>query len=415
MISCFGFTYFTHSFIFIKFFVIFGDDGGHSVLKPQKVSSVTAVLHQSTVNKLSESTKMTTTTTNMTTTPTFVPHHPTIFSKVVQTRARHSITRRQNTVRLPPQRSSSTRRIVPIQLADKQPKTSTPIPLAPPTSDIWELDFYSRPVVGLDGKKLWELIITDATASFEFVESVPNSLVNSRELRKRIQAVIDNSRTKPTTIRFFRSQMQNMIEIALSGIDASISPSRKTYALYKLLQRREATVYKQMPGYKAQLAQTASASSYTPINFTLAKRLPDALRCEQFALGNFPLSFLQEFYAQADTDDYFGDSCLVDDDSLPSDILIPGLIVFSKRAPALSAWISGIELAFIKVLMERREVVLECGLNSVYRFAQILDTLKDDVRSFQKMKDAAGGLHFLAVQKSADADEVEGLWLMCEL
>ena len=34
----------------------------------------------------------------------------------------------------------------------------------------WELDFYSRPVQGPDGKKLWELLVTDDTGSFRHVE-----------------------------------------------------------------------------------------------------------------------------------------------------------------------------------------------------------------------------------------------------
>lgn len=305
------------------------------------------------------------------------------------------------------------RRVDTIQLvAEKKP--STPIPLAPPTSDIWELDFYSRPVVGLDGKKLWELIITDATGNFEFVEAVPNTMVNSRELRKRIQSAIDSAPRKPTTVRFFRQQMLNMIQIALSEIDVTVLPSRKTYALYKLLKQRETKVYRNMPGYKKSLEQTASVSAFTPINFTLAKRLPDALRCEQFAFGNFPLAQLEQFFREADPSDFFGNCCLVDED-LSGDTLIPGLIVFSKRAPALSAWISGADLAFIKVMSERREVVLECGLNSVYRFAQILDGLKEDVRTFQKLKEASSGLHFLAVQKSADSEEIDGMWVMSEL
>merc|ERR1712087_50331 len=39
--------------------------------------------------------------------------------------------------------------------------------------DQWELDFYSRPVQGADGKKLWELLVTDAAGSFYHAEAVP--------------------------------------------------------------------------------------------------------------------------------------------------------------------------------------------------------------------------------------------------
>lgn len=298
-------------------------------------------------------------------------------------------------------------------------KNATPVPLAPPTSDIWELDFYSRPVVGLDGKKLWELIITDMTGTFEYIEAVPNTMVNSRELRKRVEAAMKTASRKPTTIRFFRSQMFNMIQIALSELDVAVSPSRKTYALFKLIKQREVSEYAKMPGYKPSASTslsspTASVSSFASFNFSMAKPLPDALRCEKFAFANFLLAQLRQFFDEADPTEFSGDQCPIDDD-LELDQTIPGLVMYSKRAKAIAAWINGIELAYIRSMMEQREVVLECGLNTVYRFAQIDDTLKGDVRNFESLKTKARGLHFLAVQESADADEIEGMWLLCEM
>ena len=55
-------------------------------------------------------------------------------------------------------------------------------------SNEWELDFYSRPVQGPDGKKLWELLVTDAQGTFQHVEAVPSNCVNSRELRSRVHS-----------------------------------------------------------------------------------------------------------------------------------------------------------------------------------------------------------------------------------
>lgn len=284
-------------------------------------------------------------------------------------------------------------------------------PLAPVVSEAWELDFYSRPVVGLDGKKLWELIITDSTGCFEHIEAIPNSMVNSRELRKRVQAVIDDASRKPVIIRFFRSQMFNMIQIALSEIDVQVFPSRRTYALFQLIKDREENVYRNMPGFKEDLSR--QALSFSGIDLALTQRLPDALRCESFAFGELSLGQLEEFFDGADTNDYFGDRCIVDP-LLPKDTMVPGMIVISKRAKPLSAWASGIELAYIKATLERQEVVLECGLNTVYRFAQITEDLKDDARKFGKGKAAAAGLHFLAVQQTPTTDEIDGMWLLCE-
>jgi len=38
----------------------------------------------------------------------------------------------------------------------------------------WELDCYSRPVM-IDGKKLWEVLITDSSGSFRLCETLPSS------------------------------------------------------------------------------------------------------------------------------------------------------------------------------------------------------------------------------------------------
>jgi hypothetical protein len=286
-----------------------------------------------------------------------------------------------------------------------------PGPLAPAVDTTWELDFYSRPVLGADGKKLWELVITDASGRLEHVEAIPNSLVNSRELRKRIQAVIDDSPVKPLTVRFFRTQMLNMITIALSGIDVQVRPSRRTYALFQLIKEREKHVYPEMPGYRASLSK--APPPFLGVDLALSERLPDALRCEKFAFGSMPLGRLQEFFDSAKSTDFFGDSCLVDDD-LPVDAMVPGIIVFSARAKPLAGWMSGIELAHVKAVLSQQELHLECGLTTRYRFAGIDDTIKAEARAFQSAKEPVGGLHFLAVQTAEDADDVEGFWLLTE-
>ena len=78
-----------------------------------------------------------------------------------------------------------------------------------PTTD-WELDCYSRPVL-LDGKKLWEVLITDSSNSFRYSKVLPSNAVNSRELRKVVEDVIEKADVKPNTIRFFRGAMFNMV------------------------------------------------------------------------------------------------------------------------------------------------------------------------------------------------------------
>jgi len=39
----------------------------------------------------------------------------------------------------------------------------------------WELDCYSRPVVMVDGKKLWEVLVTDSTGTMRVCEALPSN------------------------------------------------------------------------------------------------------------------------------------------------------------------------------------------------------------------------------------------------
>lgn len=118
---------------------------------------------------------------------------------------------------------------------------------------------YSRPVVGADGKKLWELLICDSTGNFRHVSPIPSNMVNSREVRKTIEGVIESAPggSKPTVIRFFRNAMFNMIDIALKEVEIAVKPCRTTYAMYQWLEERERDVYPNMAGFKPTMKQPA--------------------------------------------------------------------------------------------------------------------------------------------------------------
>jgi hypothetical protein len=112
----------------------------------------------------------------------------------------------------------------------------------------WELDCYSRPVVVAGGKKLWEVLITDSAGSFRFLKTLPSNQVNSKELRKTVEDLMEEVDVKPSTIRFFRGAMFNMINIAMSDLDVVGRPSRCTFALAQWLEERNRNVYPKMEG-----------------------------------------------------------------------------------------------------------------------------------------------------------------------
>ena len=115
-------------------------------------------------------------------------------------------------------------------------------------SEEWELDCYSRPVLNEDGKKVWEVLVTDSQGSFRYLKTLPSNLVNSRNLRKVVEELIDEAPVRPRVVRFFRNQMYNMITIALSTLEVEVKPSRCTDQLFIWLEEREKNIYPNMKG-----------------------------------------------------------------------------------------------------------------------------------------------------------------------
>lgn len=70
----------------------------------------------------------------------------------------------------------------------------------------WELDFCSRPILDVRGKKLWELVVCDSTLSLQFTRFFPNNVINSVTLKDAIASISDTLGVPlPERIRFFRS------------------------------------------------------------------------------------------------------------------------------------------------------------------------------------------------------------------
>lgn len=54
-------------------------------------------------------------------------------------------------------------------------------------------------------------------------------------------------------------------------------------------------------------------------------------------------------------------------EGLSPDTLVPGVAVFSRRAEALAAWTSGVELASVSADTDRACLILETGVNDRFR------------------------------------------------
>lgn len=69
----------------------------------------------------------------------------------------------------------------------------------------WELDFCSRPILDIRGKKVWELVVCDSSLSLQYTKYFPNNVINSVTLKDAIVSISDYLGVPlPEKIRFFR-------------------------------------------------------------------------------------------------------------------------------------------------------------------------------------------------------------------
>ncbi|NJN87978.1 MAG: DUF1092 family protein [Leptolyngbyaceae cyanobacterium SL_7_1] len=277
---------------------------------------------------------------------------------------------------------------------------------------IWELDFYSRPVLDEDQKKLWEVLIcesplqinTPLESLFRYCQFCPSGEVNSVQLRSIVETAIAQAPKPPDKIRFFRRQMNNMIIKACQDAGLPVYPSRRTLALHRWIQQRMVEVYPQLPTYQAATNPSVGFPSAAP------QPLPDALRGQQWALVNLEVDAFAEMPEwQID----FGEAFPLELGDVMPRAQIPGLIIFSPRAIPLAAWMSGLEMGFLRYDADTSQMLLETGASDAWIVANVSKpALKAEAERFEVAKQQANQVHFLAVQSHPNAESFAGFWLM---
>lgn len=281
---------------------------------------------------------------------------------------------------------------------------------------IWEIDFYSRPVLDEDKKKIWEVLVcespltthTDVDSLFRYAKVCPSTQVNSVWLRTALEEAIAQAGSAPVKFRFFRRQMNNMITKACKDLGIPVQPSRRTLALNQWLQQRMEQVYPNQPGYEA--TTNPSVRMEKPV----AQRLPDALIGQQWAFVTLEASALEEMQ---EWDISFGEAFPLKLASVTGEMKIPGVIIFSPRALPMAGWISGLELAYLKFDTRPVErLLLESGVSDSWILANIKNSQTlAEAKGFEDAKQKAKGVHFVAVQSNPQAESFAGFWLLQEI
>jgi hypothetical protein len=282
---------------------------------------------------------------------------------------------------------------------------------------IWELDFYSRPILDENQKKVWEVLVcespqdvrTKTDALFRFTKYCPSTQVNSVWLRTALQEAIEKAGEAPIKIRFFRRQMNNMITKACEDAGIPALPSRRTLVLNQWIQQRMTEVYPLEPGYQGVTNPSVRLESPLP------QRLPDALEGQQWVFVSLTAGDLAEM---PEWEIGFGEAFPLELAQLSPEVPVPGILIFSPtRALPLAGWMSGLELAYLRLDTKQGEkLVLETGATESWILANLRNSkLLAEAKGFEEAKQRANGVHFIGVQSNPQSESFTGFWLLQEV
>ncbi len=279
----------------------------------------------------------------------------------------------------------------------------------------WEIDFYSRPILDENGKKRWELLITNTNKfkyknTFRWEKICPATSVNSIWLKEALEEAICEAKSKgwesPRVLRCWRSSMKTMIKRAADQIGIELISSRRTYSLIEWLIDRERNLYPKQKGYTG----VNLAPPLNPIK-SQAIPLPEEVRGDSWSFASLSLNTLRE----ADEWEIEFSNLIPIKESINENISIPGIRLFSsKRSLALAAWLGGLEPA--KLIIEGTQIILEAGQADRWLVTDIDKEAKNAIENnFLNAKRDADGLQFISVQKSSEQNSLDGFWMLRDI
>ncbi len=279
---------------------------------------------------------------------------------------------------------------------------------------IWEIDFYSRPLVDERQKKVWELLVCESpsttkqstTELFRYAQYCPSDKVNSLWLGEALQAAMVEAKQSPQRIRFFRRQMNNMITKACKDIGIPSAASRRSIALQQWLDERMTTVYPHEPNYQATNTPSVQMFSDPP------QPLPEALIGEKWAFVSLAAN---QFEDMSEWQIGFGEAFPLEMVGVTPEMQIPGLILYSPRSVPMAAWMSGLEVVSLRYQpAPKSRLLLETGASESWILARLDGDTQQEAARFEASKTQANGVHFIAIQANPDTEEFAGFWLLQE-
>lgn len=258
---------------------------------------------------------------------------------------------------------------------------------------IWQADFYRRPQTEASGQVIWELLICDATRSFEYQATCPQSQASSSWIASQLQqAALEQL---PNVIQVFRPQSLSLIEQAGRTLGISVESTRRTLALKQSLQEKQYPISLDKPP-PMPLAENIWGEEWRFASLTAGDVV------EVFGDCPIPILKMPEYLLPINL-------------GLASTIPVPGVIIYGgKQSMRLARWLQQADPVALNYIGGTPDgLVLEAGL--VDRW--IVATFEDKqvgvaAKAYEQRKQQSRGLHFLLVQPDDSGMTYTGFWLL---
>lgn len=274
---------------------------------------------------------------------------------------------------------------------------------------IWEADFYRRPLQDEQGQPLWELLLCDRTRTWEFSALCPQPEANAAWVAAQLKAAAESQQHRPDRLQVFRPQALSLLEVAAKELGIAVEPTRRTFALKQLL-REKAQQYSQANSYAQQ--------PYSPLDLDKPPPLPIAenIQGEQWrfaaiAAGQLAAAFQDRPIPILE----MPETLLPLNLGLASDLPVPGVIIDAgRRSMKLAQWLQQVRPVALNYIAGSPDgLILEAGLSDRWVLATFEDAeVRAAAQAYEQRKQAAQGLHFLLVQPDDSGMTYSGFWLL---
>ncbi len=272
---------------------------------------------------------------------------------------------------------------------------------------IWQADFYRRPLQTQAGEPLWELLLCDSSRQLEYVAFCPQSEVSSQWLMQQLQQATQTQ--QPDVILVFRPQCLSLLQTAAKALNISIQPSRRTPTIKQWLQQRSQT-YPQLEGYTGELYNPMALDRSPPV--PLPENLwGDVWRFASLKAGDLIATFAQYPIPIVNIPEALQPLNL----GLASTVAISGVVIDGGRqSMQLARWLQQADPVALQSIPGQPDgLILEAGLVDRWVVATFEDTeVATAAQQFETRKRLAKGLHFLLVQPDDSGMTYTGLWLL---